>query len=162
MWAFHLPSPRRLGCIGPSLVFSSFLTSIWTKSLADSQYSTVSMSCSSDVCPSGKFSVGCTLSDGLPLVFIPLWILPSTFSGLAAGAFCIQFGVQGAWGVVRPLSKLDYSSMCDIFSSLDSHPACGDVASGLPSYIPRRGIPAWKRASTDYLSLFRMTNSFIS
>jgi hypothetical protein len=33
-------------------------------------------------------------------VFIPLWILPNTFSGLAAGAFCIQFGVQGAWGVV--------------------------------------------------------------
>ncbi|KIM37555.1 hypothetical protein M413DRAFT_448365 [Hebeloma cylindrosporum] len=32
--------------------------------------------------------------------FIPLWILPSTFSGLAAGAFCIQFGVQGAWGVI--------------------------------------------------------------
>ena len=33
--------------------------------------------------------------------FIPLWILPNSFSGLAAGAFCIQFGVQGAWGVVR-------------------------------------------------------------
>jgi SHS family lactate transporter-like MFS transporter len=33
-------------------------------------------------------------------VFIPLWILPSTFSALAAGAFCVQFGVQGAWGVI--------------------------------------------------------------
>lgn len=32
--------------------------------------------------------------------FIPVWILPSTFSGLAAGAFCMQFGVQGAWGVI--------------------------------------------------------------
>lgn len=32
--------------------------------------------------------------------FIPLWILPTSFSALAAGAFCIQFGVQGAWGVV--------------------------------------------------------------
>ncbi|KAF9646665.1 MFS general substrate transporter [Thelephora ganbajun] len=32
--------------------------------------------------------------------FIPLWILPSTFGKLAAGAFCVQFGVQGAWGVV--------------------------------------------------------------
>ncbi|KZT43780.1 MFS general substrate transporter [Sistotremastrum suecicum HHB10207 ss-3] len=32
--------------------------------------------------------------------FIPLWILPSSFSGLAAGAFCIQVGVQGAWGVI--------------------------------------------------------------
>ncbi|KAH7909574.1 carboxylic acid transporter protein [Hygrophoropsis aurantiaca] len=35
-------------------------------------------------------------------VFIPLWILPTSFSALAAGAFCIQVGVQGAWGVVRP------------------------------------------------------------
>ncbi|KAH8822624.1 major facilitator superfamily domain-containing protein [Flagelloscypha sp. PMI_526] len=33
-------------------------------------------------------------------VFIPLWILPSSFSGLSAGAFWIQFGVQGAWGVI--------------------------------------------------------------
>lgn len=32
--------------------------------------------------------------------FIPLWILPDSFSGLAAGAFCLQFGVQGAWGVI--------------------------------------------------------------
>lgn len=31
---------------------------------------------------------------------IPAWILPNTFGGLAAGAFFIQFGVQGAWGVV--------------------------------------------------------------
>jgi len=33
-------------------------------------------------------------------VFIPLWIIPNDFSGLSAGAFCIQFGVQGAWGVI--------------------------------------------------------------
>jgi len=32
--------------------------------------------------------------------FIPLWIIPDKFSPLAAGAFCIQFGVQGAWGVI--------------------------------------------------------------
>ncbi|TFK71108.1 MFS general substrate transporter [Pluteus cervinus] len=32
--------------------------------------------------------------------FIPLWIIPTSFAGLAAGAFCIQFGVQGAWGVI--------------------------------------------------------------
>jgi len=32
--------------------------------------------------------------------FIPIWILPNSFSGLAAGAFCMQFGVQGAWGVI--------------------------------------------------------------
>ncbi|KAF8588586.1 MFS general substrate transporter [Ramaria rubella] len=32
--------------------------------------------------------------------FIPLWILPTKFPGLAAGAFFIQIGVQGAWGVI--------------------------------------------------------------
>ncbi|KAG1732452.1 carboxylic acid transporter protein [Suillus paluster] len=32
--------------------------------------------------------------------FIPLWVLPSSFSGLSAGAFWIQVGVQGAWGVI--------------------------------------------------------------
>ncbi|GLB38825.1 putative MFS general substrate transporter [Lyophyllum shimeji] len=32
--------------------------------------------------------------------FIPLWILPSSFGPLSAGAFFIQFGVQGAWGVI--------------------------------------------------------------
>jgi SHS family lactate transporter-like MFS transporter len=33
--------------------------------------------------------------------FIPLWILPSTFSALSAGAFFLQVGVQGAWGIVN-------------------------------------------------------------
>ena len=32
--------------------------------------------------------------------FLPLWLLPTSFGGLAAGAFFVQFGVQGAWGVV--------------------------------------------------------------
>ncbi|KAL6308379.1 MFS general substrate transporter [Sparassis latifolia] len=32
--------------------------------------------------------------------FIPLWILPKTFGALSAGAFFLQVGVQGAWGVV--------------------------------------------------------------
>ena len=31
---------------------------------------------------------------------IPLWVLPSSFGGLVAGAFLLQFCVQGAWGVV--------------------------------------------------------------
>ncbi|KAG2125622.1 carboxylic acid transporter protein [Suillus cothurnatus] len=33
-------------------------------------------------------------------VSIPLWVLPSSFSALSAGAFFIQLGVQGAWGVI--------------------------------------------------------------
>ncbi|TDL17206.1 MFS general substrate transporter [Rickenella mellea] len=34
------------------------------------------------------------------ICFIPLWILPSKFGPLSAGAFWLQFGVQGAWGVI--------------------------------------------------------------
>lgn len=41
--------------------------------------------------------IGCCLFTG---AFIPLWILPNGFSGLAAGAFFIQVGVQGAWSVI--------------------------------------------------------------
>ncbi|KAE8214359.1 hypothetical protein CF327_g2229 [Tilletia walkeri] len=33
-------------------------------------------------------------------LMIPAWILPDSFGGLAAGAFFLQVGVQGAWGVV--------------------------------------------------------------
>ena len=33
-------------------------------------------------------------------IWIPLWILPDSFGGLAAGGFFIQSGVQGAWGIV--------------------------------------------------------------
>ena len=39
-------------------------------------------------------------------VSIPLWILPSSFSALSAGAFFIQFFVLGAWGVVRQFLRL--------------------------------------------------------
>lgn len=42
--------------------------------------------------------------------FIPLWILPSSFGALAAGAFCVQFGVQGAWGVVSNRLRFFHSN----------------------------------------------------
>jgi SHS family lactate transporter-like MFS transporter len=34
------------------------------------------------------------------LLAIPLWALPSGVARLAAGAFVLQFMVQGAWGVI--------------------------------------------------------------
>ncbi|GAA5882443.1 hypothetical protein JCM16303_001736 [Sporobolomyces ruberrimus] len=34
------------------------------------------------------------------IAFLPLWYLPNSFGPLAAGAFCMQMGVQGAWGVI--------------------------------------------------------------
>lgn len=51
--------------------------------------------------------------------FIPLWIIPSSFSGLAAGAFFIQFGVQGAWGVIPIyLSELSPPAFRAMFAGL--------------------------------------------
>jgi len=45
---------------------------------------------------------------------IPLWVLPTSFGGLVAGAFLLQFCVQGAWGVVpihlNELSPAQYRS----------------------------------------------------
>ncbi|EOQ98989.1 Carboxylic acid transporter protein-like protein [Wallemia ichthyophaga EXF-994] len=32
--------------------------------------------------------------------FIPLWVVPSSFNGVAAGGFFVQIGVQSAWAVV--------------------------------------------------------------
>lgn len=40
---------------------------------------------------------------------IPLWILPNSFGGLAAGAFFVQVGVQGAWGVIPIVGTIDLS-----------------------------------------------------
>lgn len=75
-------------------------------------------------------------------VFIPLWILPTSFSALAAGAFCIQFSVQGAWGVVRRLVFIHYSiSFNPSSTNADSHPTGGDVSTCVPSDFP------WSRLS---------------
>lgn len=32
--------------------------------------------------------------------FIPLWVIPTSFDGVAAGGFFVQIGVQSAWAVV--------------------------------------------------------------
>ncbi|MBW0461909.1 hypothetical protein O181_001624 [Austropuccinia psidii MF-1] len=51
--------------------------------------------------------------------FIPLWILPSSFIGLTLGASLIQFGVQGAWGVVPVyLSEVSPPAFRAIFTGL--------------------------------------------
>ena len=74
--------------------------------------------------------------------FIPLWILPSSFGGLAAGAFLIQFGVQGAWGVVRAFSLyMLWYWLPD--SLIDSHPTRRDVTTCFPRLLPWCRISAW-------------------
>src|SRR5436309_654821 len=43
-------------------------------------------------------SIACGL--GIAILVIPLWVFSPTTAMLAVGAFFIQFGVHGAWGVV--------------------------------------------------------------
>jgi SHS family lactate transporter-like MFS transporter len=48
--------------------------------------------------------------------FIPLWTLPNTFGGLSAGAFWLQFGVVGAWGVIPiQLAEMSPPGFCATF-----------------------------------------------
>ncbi|THH11572.1 hypothetical protein EW146_g7994 [Bondarzewia mesenterica] len=48
--------------------------------------------------------------------FIPLWIIPNSFGGLSAGAFWVEFGVQGAWGVIPiQLAEMSPRAFCATF-----------------------------------------------
>jgi MFS transporter, SHS family, lactate transporter len=48
---------------------------------------------------------------GLALVMIPLWAFSSSLAMLAVGAFLLQAGVQGAWGVIPVhLSEMSHDS----------------------------------------------------
>lgn len=80
------------------------------------------------------------ISDLCNSAFIPLWIIPSTFGALSAGAFCIQFGVQGAWGVVSNFVLVERPPLKH---TIDPNPTGGNVSSRFPCYIPRCCIPNW-------------------
>jgi MFS transporter, SHS family, lactate transporter len=55
----------------------------------------------------------------LALPMIPFWIGASSVAGLAAGAFFIQFAVQGAWGVVPAhLNELSPAAVRGTFPGL--------------------------------------------
>jgi len=91
--------------------------------------------------------------------FIPLWILPSSFSALSAGAFCIQFGVQGAWGVIPiylsemsppafratfpgvayQLGNMVSSAASQIEATGGSHLRTTIIKNGVPTNVPNYG-----------------------
>ncbi|SHO76643.1 Similar to S.cerevisiae protein JEN1 (Monocarboxylate/proton symporter of the plasma membrane) [Malassezia sympodialis ATCC 42132] len=69
---------------------------------------------------------------------VPAWILPNSFSGLAAGAFFVQFGVQGAWGVVPIyLSELSPPNFRATFPGLAYQ--LGNMASSASATIESTG-----------------------
>ncbi|WFD44849.1 hypothetical protein MPSI1_003520 [Malassezia psittaci] len=69
---------------------------------------------------------------------IPVWILPNSFGGLAAGGFLVQVGVQGAWGVIPVyLSEISPSAFRATFPGLAYQ--LGNMASSASSTIETRG-----------------------
>lgn len=62
---------------------------------------------------------------------IPLWVLPTSWGTLTAGAFLIQFMVQGAWGVVPihlnelspPQFRSSFPGICYQLGNMISAPA---------------------------------------
>ncbi|HEX5411551.1 MAG TPA: MFS transporter [Terriglobia bacterium] len=59
---------------------------------------------------------------GLALVVIPLWAFGGTIGILAAGAFLMQMGVQGAWGIIPAhLSELSPDSVRGLLPGLSYH-----------------------------------------
>ncbi|EIM24144.1 MFS general substrate transporter [Wallemia mellicola CBS 633.66] len=70
--------------------------------------------------------------------FIPLWILPNDWSSLAAGAFFVQFGVQGAWGVIPVfLQEASPPAYRALFSGLTYQ--LGNMVSSASAQIEARG-----------------------
>ena len=69
---------------------------------------------------------------------IPVWIVPNSFGGLAAGGFLVQFGVQGAWGVIPVyLSEISPAAFRATFSGFTYQ--LGNMASSASSTIETRG-----------------------
>lgn len=89
------------------------------------------------------------------------WILPKTFSGLAAGAFFVQFGVQGAWGVVPvylseispPAFRATFPGVCyQIGNMVSAASAQIEATGGANIQIPNPRYPGPDQAPTinDY------------
>jgi SHS family lactate transporter-like MFS transporter len=68
------------------------------------------------------------------LAAIPLWALPSSISKLAAGAFLLQFMVQGAWGIIPAhISELSPHSIRGSMPGFAYQ--CGNLMASSISYV---------------------------
>ncbi|WFD44848.1 hypothetical protein MPSI1_003519 [Malassezia psittaci] len=70
--------------------------------------------------------------------FIPLWIIPDTFSGLAAGGFFVQVGVQGLLGIIPVyLNEISPPAFRATFPGLSYQ--LGNLGASASSTIESRG-----------------------
>ncbi|WVQ69355.1 uncharacterized protein L199_007572 [Kwoniella botswanensis] len=80
--------------------------------------------------------------------FLPLWILPTSFGGLAAGGFFVQAGVQGAWGVVPIyLGEVSPPAFRALFAGLSYQ--LGNMASSGAAQIEADAGSSLKLAGTN-------------
>ncbi|ORY24476.1 MFS general substrate transporter [Naematelia encephala] len=87
---------------------------------------------------------------------LPLWLLPDSFAGLSAGAFFVQAGVQGAYGVVpvylAEISPVAFRAMWpgvayQIGNMVSSASAQIESTAGEHLKDPISGLPAYGRVS---------------
>ncbi|MGG6430217.1 MFS transporter [Acetobacter ghanensis] len=77
----------------------------------------------------------------LTLPILPLWTLPHSVIWLGVGAVCIQFCIQGAWGVVPAyLSELSPASVRATFPGLAYQ--CGNLIAASNALLQTR-LAAW-------------------
>ncbi|KAF9346505.1 hypothetical protein BGX26_001971 [Mortierella sp. AD094] len=96
----------------------------------------------------------------LGLCFLPLWMLPTSYSPLVAGAFFMQFCVQGAWGVIPVhLAELSPPGFRSTFPGLAYQ--LGNLISASASQIEAvagahhklpNGKPDYARAWKDFMA----------
>jgi SHS family lactate transporter-like MFS transporter len=94
-------------------------------------------------------SIACGL--GIAILVIPLWVFSPATAMLAAGAFLIQFGVHGAWGVVPAhISELAPDSIRGFLPGFAYQ--CGILLAGTITYLQ-----ALFARSTSYSNAMALT-----
>jgi len=101
---------------------------------------------------------------GIAILVIPLWVFSPTTAMLAAGAFLIQFGVHGAWGVVPAhISELVPDRIRGFMPGFAYQ--CGILLAGTITYLQARfaGVTSYSNAmALTALTVFASTALVIS
>jgi SHS family lactate transporter-like MFS transporter len=107
-------------------------------------------------------SIACGL--GIAILVIPLWVFAPTTAMLAAGAFLIQFGVHGAWGVVPAhISELAPDQIRGFMPGFAYQ--CGILLAGSITYLQARfgGMTSYSNAmALTALVVFACTAAVVS
>src|SRR5262249_61391769 len=101
---------------------------------------------------------------GMAILVIPLWVFSPMTAMLAAGAFLIQFGVHGAWGVVPAhISELVPDRIRGFMPGFAYQ--CGILLAGTITYLQARfaGVTSYSNAmALTALTVFASTALVIS